>query len=41
MARRGSVRIRPLGGALGCVGMIAFSIVASLLLTLIVNLLIR
>ena len=41
MARRGSFEIRPLGGGAGCLGMIAFSIIASVLLTVIVNLLIR
>lgn len=31
------VQIRPLGGAPGCLGMILFSIIASVVLTLIVN----
>jgi hypothetical protein len=31
------IQIRPLGGAPGCLGMILFSIVASVLLTVIVN----
>lgn len=35
---RGSrVSIRPLGGGAGCAGMILFSIIASLLLTFVVN----
>ncbi|WP_421118625.1 hypothetical protein ACE2AJ_14815 [Aquihabitans daechungensis] len=41
MARRSSMQIRPAGGAAGCLGMIAFSIIASVLLTLIVNFVIR
>lgn len=36
---RSRVRIRPLGGAMGCLGMILFSIIASVLLTLLLNLL--
>jgi hypothetical protein len=39
--RRGSLQIRPLGGGAGCLAMIAFSIVASVLLTIVVNLLVR
>ncbi|MCU1496974.1 MAG: hypothetical protein JWM47_927 [Acidimicrobiales bacterium] len=39
--RRGNVEIRPLGGGAGCLTMIAFSILASVLLTLVVNLLMR
>jgi len=35
------VQVRPVGGAAGCLAMIAFSIVASVLLTVIVNLVIR
>ena len=34
-------RVRPLGGIAGCVGMILFSIVASIILTVILNLLAR
>ncbi len=34
-----NVEVRPLGGSAGCLGMIMFSVLASLLLTLIVNLL--
>jgi hypothetical protein len=36
-----NVEVRPLGGKVGCLGMILFSIIASVLLTLIVNLLAR
>jgi len=32
-----NVEIRPLGGGVGCLAMVAVSIVASILLTLIVN----
>jgi hypothetical protein len=39
--RFGNVEIRPLGGGLGCLGMILFSIVASVLGTIILNLLLR
>ncbi len=39
MARDRKVQIRPLGGGAGCLGMILFSVLASLLLTLVVNLL--
>jgi hypothetical protein len=35
------VEVRPLGGAVGCLFMILFSIVASVVLTLIVNALLR
>jgi hypothetical protein len=35
--RFGNVEIRPLGGGLGCLLMIALSILASILLTLLVN----
>jgi hypothetical protein len=41
MSPRGGFQVRPLGGAAGCLGMILFSIIASILLTVIVNLLIR
>lgn len=34
-----SVEVRPLGGGVGCLGMILFSVLASLLLTLALNLL--
>jgi hypothetical protein len=36
-----NVEVRPLGGKMGCLTMILFSIIASLLLTLLVNLLVR
>ncbi len=35
------VQVRPLGGGPGCVGMILFSVLASVLLTVILNLLVR
>ncbi len=34
-----NVEVRPLGGGAGCLGMILFSVLASLLLTIILNLL--
>ena len=34
-------QIRPLGGGAGCLGMILFSILASVLLTIVLNLLVR
>ncbi|WP_255427375.1 hypothetical protein [Yimella sp. cx-51] len=34
-------RVRPLGGTPGCLGMILFSILASIILTVVLNLLIR
>ncbi len=36
-----NVEVRPLGGGPGCLGMILFSVLASLLLTLLVNLFLR
>ncbi len=39
--RMGNVEIRPLGGGAGCLGMLLFSILASVLLTIIVNVLLR
>ena len=36
-----NVEVRPLGGGMGCLAMIVVSIVASLVLTLIANLLLR
>jgi hypothetical protein len=39
--RFGNVEIRPLGGGLGCLLMILFSVVASVLLTVIANLLLN
>ncbi len=35
------VRVRPLGGAMGCLAMIAISVILSVLLTVVVNLLAR
>jgi hypothetical protein len=40
MEERG-VQIRPLGGAPGCVAMIVFSVVASVVLTILVNVALR
>ncbi|GAA4561577.1 hypothetical protein GCM10023176_00490 [Micromonospora coerulea] len=37
--RIGNVEIRPLGGGLGCLLMIFFSLVASIVLTVLLNLL--
>jgi hypothetical protein len=37
--RFGNVEIRPLGGGLGCLLMVLFSVVASVVLTVLVNLL--
>ena len=39
--RFGNVEIKPLGGGLGCLLMILFSVVASVLLTVVANLLLR
>jgi hypothetical protein len=36
-----NLEVRPLGGAPGCLGMIVFSIIASVLLTVVLNLLVR
>jgi len=36
--RIGNVEVRPLGGGLGCLLMILFSVLASVVLTLLVNL---
>lgn len=36
-----NIEVRPLGGAPGCLAMIVLSIVASVILTLLVNLLVR
>jgi hypothetical protein len=41
VARRSTIRVRPLGGASGCLGMILFSVVASILLTVLVNVIVR
>ena len=37
----GHVEVRPLGGGAGCLGMLLFSILASVLLTIVLNLLLR
>jgi hypothetical protein len=39
--RFGNVEIRPLGGGLGCLFMLLFSLGASVVLTVLVNLLLR
>lgn len=39
--RMGRVEVRPLGGGAGCLGMLMFSIVASIILTVLVNLIAR
>ena len=39
--RMGRYEVRPLGGRLGCLGMLLFSIMASVVLTVIVNLIAR
>ena len=39
--RMGRYEVRPLGGGLGCLGMLMFSIVASVILTVLVNLIAR
>ena len=36
-----NLEVRPVGGASGCLGMIVFSILASVLLTLVLNALVR
>ena len=37
--RFGEVEVRPLGGTMGCLAMVLFSVIASVILTLLVNLL--
>lgn len=39
--RFGSTEVRPVGGGPGCLAMIAFSVLASVLLTVLLNLLLR
>ena len=39
--RMGNVEVRPLGGGMGCLGMILFSVIASVVLTLVANLLLN
>jgi hypothetical protein len=41
MAKERNVRVRPLGGLPGCLAMILFSVLASIILTVVVNLLLR
>lgn len=41
MSERPRLRIRPLGGAMGCLGMIVLSVLASVVLTIALNLLLR
>lgn len=41
IARVLHVEVRPLGGGLGCLIMVLFSVVASVVLTVLVNLLLR
>jgi hypothetical protein len=36
-----NVEVRPLGGSIGCLAMILFSVIASVLLTVVVNVLAR
>lgn len=36
-----NVQVRPLGGGPGCLGMILFSVLASVVLTVVLNLLLR
>jgi hypothetical protein len=39
--RFGNLEVRPLGGGLGCLLMVLFSVIASVVLTVLVNLLLR
>jgi hypothetical protein len=41
MRSRRDVEVRPLGGRVGCLAMILFSVFASVLLTVLVNVLVR
>lgn len=41
MSPRGSFQVRPLGGGVGCASMILFSLVASIVLTVLLNVLAR
>jgi hypothetical protein len=41
MSSRGSFQVRPLGGGAGCASMILFSILASTILTILVNVVAR
>ncbi len=39
--RFGNLEVRPLGGGLGCLFMVLFSVLASIILTVLANLLLR
>ena len=39
--RMGGMDVRPLGGGAGCLAMLVFSVLASIILTVVVNLIIR
>lgn len=39
--RFGNVEVRPLGGGAGCLGMLLVSLLASVVLTVLVNLIVR
>jgi hypothetical protein len=39
--RMGRYEVQPLGGGVGCLGMLLFSVAASILLTVILNLIVR
>lgn len=39
--RGGGFQVRPLGGSRGCLGMVLFSIIASVVLTIVLNVLLR
>ena len=41
LARMSPLQIRPVGGAAGCLAMIAISVVLSILLTVVLNLIVR
>ena len=41
MPSRTRVQVRPLGGGAGCLGMILFSIIASVVLTILLNVVFR
>lgn len=36
-----NIQVRPLGGGMGCLAMIVFSVLASVILTVVLNLLLR
>lgn len=38
MSERSRIRVRPPGGAWGCLGMVIFSVLASVVLTVVLNL---